>query len=72
MTSTIDLDSYTCSSDPLEAIGLLAHINVTFSISRDNPLLQYVFRKYRVEVVGKEGNRILFKILSDGSPSTRS
>ncbi|MFP3204473.1 MAG: hypothetical protein RXS23_03400 [Metallosphaera yellowstonensis] len=70
MTSTIDLDSYTCSSDPLEALGLVANVDVTFSISKDSPLLSYVFKRYRVEIVRKEGEKILFKIRSDGSPST--
>jgi hypothetical protein len=54
----------------LEALGLLANVDVTFSISKDSPLLSYVFKRYRVEIVRKEGEKILFKIRSDGSPST--
>ncbi|EWG06922.1 MAG: hypothetical protein ASUL_07029 [Candidatus Aramenus sulfurataquae] len=67
MERVVDLDSSTCSSEPLEALGfLLRKKGVVFSISLDNPYYQEIKRKYEIEIVKKEGDKVYFLILSGG------
>ncbi len=67
MERVIDLDSYTCGSDPTEALGfLLGKRGVVFSISLSNPYYEEIKRKYVIEIVKKEGDKVYFSIRSGG------
>ncbi|BBG25251.1 hypothetical protein [Sulfuracidifex tepidarius] len=64
MSSIIDLDSDTCSSDPIEAINYLKE-QVIFKISKRNPLYHDIVNM-GIEVVKDDGDQIYFKIKSSG------
>ncbi|AOL17098.1 hypothetical protein BFU36_10725 [Sulfolobus sp. A20] len=68
MTNTIvDLDSFTCSSDPIEAIGFLADKEkVTFKISSNNPYFNDIKGRYNIRIKKIEGEIIYFGINLDG------
>ncbi|WP_338603529.1 hypothetical protein V6M85_04495 [Sulfolobus tengchongensis] len=68
MTSImIDLDSYTCSSDPTEAVDyLLLNKNVIFKINAKNPYFEEIKTRYRINITRQEGDTIYFTIHSDG------
>ncbi|BBL46635.1 MULTISPECIES: hypothetical protein [Metallosphaera] len=69
MDFTIDLDDFTCSGNPLEALEYLLGREVVFSISRDSPLLPIIRSKYKIKEISREGDIIYFMISSDGSGS---
>ncbi|MCG3108389.1 hypothetical protein L3N51_00670 [Metallosphaera sp. J1] len=69
MDSTIDLDNFDCSSNPLEALEYLLGKEVVFSISRNSPFLPIIRTKYKIKEISREGDIIYFKINSDGSGS---
>ncbi|QGA53551.1 hypothetical protein GFS03_02555 [Sulfolobus sp. E5-1-F] len=65
--TTIDLDSYTCSSDPLEAIEyLLNNNNIMFKINLTNPYFEIIKHKYIIKIIKQEGDTIYFIIHSGG------
>ncbi|AGJ61673.1 Hypothetical Protein SiL_0194 [Sulfolobus islandicus LAL14/1] len=66
MNITIDLDSYTCSSDPLEAIEYLLHNNVIFKINLKNPYFETIKGNYNIDIIKEEGDIIYFIVRSDG------
>ncbi|QKR00539.1 hypothetical protein GWK48_09255 [Metallosphaera tengchongensis] len=62
MDSTIDLEEFTCSSDPIETIGFLKGKKVIFAISRRSPFYHAIKEKYNVHEVKREGDTIYFMI----------
>ncbi len=63
MSSIIDLDSDTCSSDPIEAVNYLKQ--AIFKISKKNPVYPDIV-KMGIEVIKDEGDQIYFKIRNSG------
>ncbi|AKA72648.1 hypothetical protein SULI_01055 [Saccharolobus solfataricus] len=64
---TIDLDSYTCSSDPLEAIEyLFNNNNVIFKIKSANPYFEIIKDRYTINIIKQEGDTIYFIIRYGG------
>ncbi|BDB98869.1 hypothetical protein [Saccharolobus caldissimus] len=68
MTNTIiDLESYTCSSDPIEAIEhLRGKNNIVFKISNKNPYFSIIINKYEIDIIKQEGDIIYFMIRLNG------
>jgi hypothetical protein len=62
MSSIVDLDSDTCSSDVLEAVR---YVKTTFKISRSNPYFLDVM-KMNVEVIKDDGEQVYFRIKPSG------
>jgi HSP90 family molecular chaperone len=63
MSSIIDLDSDTCSSDVIDAIFYVK--GTTFKISRKNPYFEEI-RKMGIEVLKVDGDQVYFKIRRSG------
>ncbi|AHC51275.1 hypothetical protein SUSAZ_04300 [Sulfolobus acidocaldarius SUSAZ] len=65
MSSIVDLDNATCSSDIIEALGYYS-LDIIYRISRKNPYFKSVMEKYKIEIIREEGNKIYFRIRSTG------
>ncbi|EZQ10822.1 MULTISPECIES: hypothetical protein [Acidianus] len=63
-TSMVDLDSFTCGSDPIEAVMYLKNNNVLFVISLNNPYYNEITKLFTIEIKKKEGDRIYFRTIN--------
>ncbi|BCU69538.1 hypothetical protein [Stygiolobus caldivivus] len=63
MSFIVDLDKDTCGNDVIEALGNFS-LGVVYKISKDNPYLEEVLKKYKIEVVREEGDVIYFQVIS--------
>lgn len=66
MNTIVDLDSYTCSSNPIEAIEYLLNRKILFKISVYNPYFEEIKSKYNINTIKRDGDIIYFTISSDG------
>lgn len=63
MSSIIDLDKDTCSSDVIEALNNYFR-NVIFKINKNSAYFEEIINKYKIEIIRDEGDVIYFRVIS--------